>query len=136
MKQRISKALRTLIAERAAFRCEYCLVKEEDSFLSFQVDHIIAEKHGGGIEIENLAYSCPQCNYCKGSDLVTFLDSYQDLVPLFNPRTQLWDEHFYIRKGEIIGLSRMGEATIKLLQFNFPERLIQRKILMEGGFYP
>ena len=43
----ISDALRRLVIERAQHCCEYCLLSDEDSFLPFEIDHIIAEKHGG-----------------------------------------------------------------------------------------
>lgn len=132
----ISDALRYQIAERAGYRCEYCLVAEIDSFLPFQIDHIISQKHGGGDELENLAYACPHCNQYKGTDLSTFLDAYHDIVPLFNPRLQDWGEHFYINEGEIFAKTRIGLATIKTLKFNQSERLMQRQILMEIGRYP
>jgi hypothetical protein len=32
-------------------------------------DHIIAEKHGGVTDADNLAYACVVCSTAKGSDL-------------------------------------------------------------------
>ena len=75
-----SEILRLEIAKRAKNCCEYCRVHEDDMFIGFEIDHIIAHKHGGGNEVENLAYACPHCNQHKGSDLVTFIDSYDDIV--------------------------------------------------------
>lgn len=40
-------ALEALIWERACRRCEYCRMPREFDDLPFQIDHIIAEKHGG-----------------------------------------------------------------------------------------
>jgi len=125
----ISKLLRRQVAKRASFQCEYCKLNETDSFLSFEVEHIIAKKHGGGSEISNLAYACPQCNQYKGTDLTTFLGSYQNLVPLFNPRLQIWSENFEVKNGLIQPKSEIGEATIKLLKFNILERVELRKLL-------
>ena len=86
-KQRLrNERIRTQIAQRAKNRCEYCKIHEDDMFIGFEIDHIIANKHGGGDEMENLAYACPHCNQHKGSDLVTFIDSYDDIVMLYNPR--------------------------------------------------
>jgi len=48
-------ALRRLIRERAALRCEYCLLAEDDAFLPHESDHVIAVKHGGVTEAPNLA---------------------------------------------------------------------------------
>ena len=136
MKHRLPNSLRRDVADRACFRCEYCLVQEEDLFLPFEVDHIISRKHGGGNEFGNLAFACPHCNQYKGSDLTTFLDAYDDIVSLFNPRKDIWSEHFSVSEGEIIPLTRIGAATVKLLQFNGPERLLHRQILMRSGHYP
>jgi len=136
MRQLIPKAIRMPIALRAGHRCEYCQMHEDDLFLAFEVDHIVALKHGGGNEIENLAYACPHCNNHKGPDLTTFLDDYEDIVPLFNPRRHQWADHFNAVKGEILPLTRMGEATIKLLRFNQPDLLILRQLLTQSGRYP
>ncbi len=38
---------RHAITERAGSRCEYCLLRSGLSFFPHDVDHIIAEKHGG-----------------------------------------------------------------------------------------
>ena len=136
MSRYISKTLKKEVAERASRRCEYCKVHEDDSFLPFEIDHIISLKHGGGNEEANLAFACPHCNQHKGTDLTTFLESYQDIVSLFNPRLHAWSAHFEAKDGEILPLTRIGEATVKLLRFNEPERLIIRKILMEVGTWP
>jgi 5-methylcytosine-specific restriction endonuclease McrA len=45
----IPPALRQAVFQRAEGRCEYCLYPQEASFLAFEVEHIIAEKHGGQI---------------------------------------------------------------------------------------
>lgn len=104
----ITDKIRSEVALRAKYCCEYCLIYEEDMFLAFEVDHIIAKKHGGGNEIENLAFCCPHCNQHKGSDIATFLVDYEDIIPLFNPRKQKWSEHFSSSHGEIIALSKIG----------------------------
>lgn len=132
----IPDSVRRVVARRADYRCEYCLVREFDSFLPFQIDHIASQKHGGGSELENLAYACPHCNQHKGTDLATFLDDYNDIVPLFNPRLQNWGDHFEIDEGIISSKTKIGLATIKTLKLNQPERLMQRQILMEIGRYP
>ncbi len=136
MSRRLPDSIRNFVAKRAAFCCEYCLIHQDYLFLPFQIDHIASLKHGGGDEPENLAYTCPHCNQYKGTDLSTFLESYQDIVPLFNPRLQVWEEHFALDHGEILPKSRVGEATIKTLHLNDPERLIHRRLLMEDGLYP
>ncbi|OQW86515.1 MAG: restriction endonuclease [Thiotrichaceae bacterium IS1] len=63
--------LRRLVYERARGCCEYCLIPETVVLVSHQIDHIIAEKHGGLTEADNLALSCAVCNKHKGSDLAS-----------------------------------------------------------------
>ena len=136
MSQKITQIVRKEVANRANQKCEYCLMPEEFSFLPFHIDHIVSQKHGGGNEIENLAYACPHCNQNKGSDLTTFLENYQDLERLFNPRLDQWKDHFEAIEGEIQANTRIGQATLKLLRLNEPERLTIRRILSEVGIYP
>ncbi len=78
--------------------------------------------------MENLAYCCSRCNRNKGTDLATILQEQNLLVRIFNPRLDVWEEHFYVLDGVIHPNSNIGEATIKLLNFNTSERVIGRKI--------
>lgn len=128
--------LRQQVADRAEHRCEYCLMKEADSFLTFHLDHIISRKHGGEDTLDNLAYACPHCNQHKGTDLATIIEHTDDLVRLFHPRKDSWEDHFSVEGGEIIGETRIGTGTSKLLQFNEYNRLLLRNLLAEAGRYP
>jgi hypothetical protein len=58
------------------------------------------------------------------------------LVPLYNPRTDSWDEHFEIDGGAIRALTATGRATERLLKFNLPKRVEVRETLSQGGHYP
>jgi hypothetical protein len=136
MRKTVSEKDRTIVAKRANYCCEYCRLHERYMFLAFEIDHIISLKHGGGNELENLAYSCPHCNQYKGSDLTTFLESYDDIVQLYNPRKQIWSEHFETLNGEIIAKTRIGKATVKIFRFNDPDVLILRRELSQIGLYP
>lgn len=136
MRQAIPAKIREFVAHRAAYRCEYCRFHEDDLFLSFEIDHITGIKHGGGSEVENLAFACPHCNNHKGSDLTTFLDDYDDIVRLFNPRIHDWFAHFEVVDGQISPLTRIGQATLKLLRFNQPDLVILRQLLMQSRRYP
>ena len=124
----IPAALRNLVYERADGCCEYCLVSEAVSFATHQIDHIIAEKHGGLTVEENLALSCALCNKYKGSDLTSIDNETGEIVRLFNPRKDVWSEHFKIENGVFIGLTPNARATIRLLQINNSARIEERKI--------
>lgn len=124
----IPKALRDLVYKRADGLCEYCLISEEDSFAKHQIDHIIAEKHGGLTVEENLALSCTLCNKHKGSDIASIDNETGKIVPLFNPREDVWSEHFEIENSYFIGLTPNARATIQLLQMNNLARINEREI--------
>lgn len=125
----ISTALRNLVYERADGRCEYCSISEAFSFAKHQIDHVIAEKHGRQTVEENLALSCAICNKYKGSDIASIDYETGAIVPLFNPRKDVWSEHFKIENGIFIGLTANARATIRLLQINNQARIEERKML-------
>jgi len=129
----IPKKLRKLVAGRAKGHCEYCLLHESDSYSTFQVDHIISLRHGGKTNPINLAYACLFCNRYKGSDVGTVLLPKHDFVRLYNPRSDNWKEHFDWQGLEMVPLSNIGEATIKILDLNSLERIMERQILQEAG---
>lgn len=132
----ISAELRRLVIERASGHCEYCLIHQDVSIYSHEVDHIIALKHGGQTRAENLAFSCLSCNRYKGSDLATLDPVNEEIVPLFHPRRQVWDEHFVLNDARIEGITQIGQATSRLLKLNAPNRILERQVLIDIGRYP
>lgn len=46
---------REFVRTRAGDRCEYRLLRQEQTGLSHHVEHIIAKQHGGSDDLENLA---------------------------------------------------------------------------------
>lgn len=76
------------------------------------------------------------CNSPKGSDLATVHHTTADLIPLFNPRSQPWHEHFRFAGAQIVGITIIGEVTVRLLRMNDPERMVFRQVLYEAGRYP
>lgn len=136
MSSYINAALRRLVATRAEYLCEYCLIHEEDAFFGCEVDHIISEKHGGQTEAANLAYACAFCNRSKGSDIGSIVQHTGAFLRFFNPRTDLWAEHFALDGVTIVALSGMGEVTARILDFNNSERLFERQTLQAIGRYP
>jgi hypothetical protein len=129
----ISAALRRLVYERANGACEYCLMPESVGFVGHEVDHMIAEKHGGPTTAANLALACTICNKAKGSDVASIDPVSGDVVRLYRPRTDRWLEHFVLQDGEILPLTPIGEVTVRLLWFNRPGRVEERKWLVEAG---
>jgi len=132
----VSEALRRFVAERAACRCEYCLLHEDDSYSPHQVDHIISRKHGGQSDSDNLAYACLRCNVWKGTDVGSFDPQSGTLVSLFHPRRQRWEDHFRLQRAVIEPLTAEGKATARLLKLNLDKRVVERRLLAIVGRYP
>lgn len=130
----IPVTLRRLVYQRAGGCCEYCGMPERFGFLAHQIDHVIPEKHGGRTETANLALSCVLCNKHKGSDLASIDPLTGQIAPLFDPRKQIWAEHFtLLDDGTLTSSTREGRTTIRLLHLNRPERVEERKLLQASG---
>jgi len=127
----ISDAQRRRVSQRANGRCEYCLLHQEHSVKKHEPDHIIPRKHGGPDSDDNLAWSCFLCNRSKGSEVAAYDTETGQLVPLFNPQKQIWQEHFSMKMGEIIAHTAVGRVTILVLQLNRPRRVEARRLLMQ-----
>lgn len=128
----IPVAVRKQVGDRAKNCCEYCLMPEIASFAPHEVDHIIAKKHGGLTQAENLALSCTLCNKYKGSDITSIDPKTGEIVPLYHPRQDSWSKHFYLKDAEITPLTAKGRVTVRLLQLNRPERVQERQLLIEA----
>ncbi|NJC27167.1 HNH endonuclease [Neolewinella antarctica] len=131
----ISPALRAYVRERSREQCEYCLRSSLFYSFGFHVDHIISQQHGGDSAEENLAWSCPECNVRKGTNLGTYLTDGNRKVWLFDPRKQVWRKHLkLLNSGEILGKSDSGKGTVQLLRINERERVEERKLMMLEGY--
>ena len=132
----IPAPLRRLVSERARGCCEFCLLPEDETEYPHEIDHLLALKHGGETINDNLALACFKCNRNKGSDLAAIDPIDKLLVPLFNPRTEVWTEHFKLVGTLIVGLTPAGRATVNLLKLNSELRLERRQAMIEAGRYP
>jgi hypothetical protein len=132
----VSERQRLAVADRAYHVCEYCLIHEHDSFWGCQVDHIISRKHGGPTVTENLAWACACCNNAKGTDLGARVGQPPELVRLFHPRSDRWNDCFQLVGVRIEPLNAIGTATVTLLQLNHESRLNEREILASVGRFP
>jgi hypothetical protein len=106
------------------------------AFFPHEVDHVIAEKHGGTTVEANLAFTYWRCNRHKGTDLASIDPDTGAVCRLFDPRAQRWRDHFALREGVIVGLTPEGRATARLLQLNTDERVRERQRLLSLGHDP
>jgi hypothetical protein len=107
-----------------------------DRLLPFEIDHIIAEKHGGITDPDNLCLACYRCNSFKGSDIASIDPETESVALLFNPRRQAWDEHFRLNGASIEPLTASGRVTVFLLRRNMPGQIAQRSALIQEERYP
>lgn len=129
---------RRTIAARALGRCEYCKSPAEFATQAFSVEHIVPLSRGGATKLENLALACPGCNGHKYAKLEAPDPIDGKIVQLYNPRTQVWKEHFHWGAGftQVIGLTPVGRATVNALKLNRPGLLNMRRVLFGAGYHP
>ncbi len=134
----ISKTLTAKIREQAQNRCGYCLLSQKLVSYKLEIEHIFPIGRGGTNEEGNLWLACRQCNLTKGTkthgfDLITF-----ERVELFNPRIQIWNEHFVWSNDqtEILGKTACGRATVSALKLNSPFYTIAREFWKLTGVFP
>lgn len=121
---------------RAARQCEYCHFKAEYGWLPFQIDHIIAEKHGGRTSEANLALSCYYGNSFKGPNIAGIdPDGDSDIaIQLFHPRKDHWALHFKWIGSELVGTTATGRVTVSVLRINDLEAVAFRELLLVSGY--
>jgi hypothetical protein len=125
----MNKKLIQLVRDRAANTCEYCHLPAPP----FHIEHIIAVQHGGPTIETNLALACIKCNYHKGPNLSGIDPSTQQIVQLFHPRNDRWNDHFRWQASRLVGLTPQGRATIAVLEINHPLRVELRDRLIAEG---
>lgn len=124
------------VRERAKHRCEYCRIPAIVSEFTFPLDHIIARQHGGTTALENLALSCPHCNYHKGPNLSGIDPETGKHTRLYHPRRNRWRSHFEWDGPVIAAKTAVGRTTLYVLAMNHPDRVEARRILIEAGLFP
>jgi hypothetical protein len=126
------------VRERAGGVCEYCRLPESHHPESFEIEHVVPRKHGGGTVLGNLAYACLRCNRHKGPNLagIDRVTSRTKLVRLFDPRRHKWNWHFRRDGPYLIGQTPIGRVTVLVLVMNDPVRVTLRQQLINEGLFP
>jgi hypothetical protein len=124
------------VEQRAGGRCEYCRMHQSLQGATFHVEHIIPRCFGGQSELHNLAWSCPSCNLHKSNRVDVHLADSDLRVPLFNPRTDNWNDHFRWDDYYLVSPTSVGRATIDLLQLNQERRIRIRQAEALFGLFP
>lgn len=106
--------MRRLVLRRAGGRCEYCHLSQAGQEATFHIDHIIPVVAGGKTVAENLALACVSCSLRKGARQTTIDPATGNEAPLFNPRLDVWSEHFQWRRSSFAVLLQMRQPFVSL----------------------
>src|SRR5262245_27508821 len=117
--RRVPASLRRAVVKRAARRCEYCRLAQAGQAATF-----------------HLALACVACSLHKGARCTAPDPATGDDAPIFNPRSQHWNEHFPWEGVRVVGLTATGRATAAALQMNRPIVLAIRVEEVLAGRHP
>lgn len=123
----------------AANRCGYCHCPQSLHVGLLEIDHIIPVSKGGSHDEVNLWLACRSCNGHKSNKMTAIDPETGQLSSLFNPRTQVWNEHFcWSQEGlQVIGLTPIGRATVAALHLaDDPNSLLVRSLWIDFGLHP
>jgi|tagenome__1003787_1003787.scaffolds.fasta_scaffold19928745_2 hypothetical protein len=108
----------------------------------FEVEHIQPRARGGGEDLSNLALACSACNRRK-SQATQAIDpdaSTLTVATLFNPRRDVWREHFNVQITTdamlIVGRTAVSRATVHRLGMNDQRVANARLIWGLVGLFP
>ncbi len=87
----------------------------------------------GSDGLENLALACHQCNLRKGTNLTGRDPDTREIVRLYDPRRDAWNDHFKFNGSRIVGLTAVGRTTSWVLQMNSDARVELRTLLLKLG---
>jgi hypothetical protein len=132
----MDQSLRDAVWQRAKGRREYCQMPQTFYRTRHQIDHIIAEQHGGPTTLDNLALACLPCNNHKGPNISGINFATHRIVRLFNPRKDRWGRRFAWDGPRLRGKTAIGRATIEVLAINHPDFVAVREALILEGTFP
>ncbi len=135
---KINKELDDRIRFQAKNRCGYCINPQELMPYKLEIEHIIPKASRGETLEENLWLACRECNSHKAAKIKALDFLTGKTVKLFNPRKQVWSEHFEFNQTntEIIGKTPCGRATVESLQMNNFYQTTARNAWTETNRFP
>ena len=134
----IPRPLRQRISRQARNRCGYCLSQEAIVGAPMEIEHIFPKSLGGPTAEDNLWLACSYCNEYKGIRTTAEDPETGRIVLLFNPRLDVWNEHFtWVDSGaRILGTTVVGRATVNALRLNRRSLVRSRRYWVTAGWHP
>ena len=134
----IPDAVLARLRQEAGRRCGYCRTSSKITGQPLTVEHILPVTRGGSSDEGNLWLACRRCNEFKGAQVEATDPETGEAVRLFNPRHQVWREHFaWSGDGtRINGLTPCGRATSVALRLNNEDIVSARRLWVSVGWHP
>jgi hypothetical protein len=132
----IPRTLHDCVVLRDGNRCEYCRLSQLGQEATFHIDHVQPRVTGGPTTEDNLALACVSCSLRKWAKETALDPDTGQEVPLFNPRTHDWAEHFRWDDERVVALTPTGRATVHALAMNRLVMLVIRKEESARGRHP
>ncbi len=135
----IPVAIDRRVRTAAQNRCGYCLSPQRLVMARLEIEHIIPISKGGNNDESNLWLACPLCNGYKSDKTIGIDLETRETVKLFNPRNQVWSEHFcWTEDGlRIVRKTPTGRATVAVLHLSDdPDALEVRSYWVLAGWHP
>lgn len=138
MATRIKEKTKQLVKKRAKNCCEYCACLFDFANQFFSVEHIIPKSKKGTDNPSNLAFACQCCNGHKYNKIKGLDPINRQIVALYNPRKDKWQEHFNWSEDFLLieGISPTGRATVVTLDLNRKSLVNLRNVLFAFGEHP
>lgn len=138
MSTHLSANLRTRLTAADDARCVYCQTTVGNTGQPLTVDHVIPTAQGGSTTFENLCYACRRCNEYKGATTRITDPLSGEVVSLFHPRRDRWDDHFAWDAAQmrIVGLTPTGRVTVIALNMNNEFIVSARRRWVTAGWHP
>jgi hypothetical protein len=132
----VSPRMRADVEHRAGGRCEYCQLSQVGQEAAFHIDHVVPRAAGGATTLGNLALACVSCSLRKWAKQTAVDPDSGEQLPLFNPRADVWAEHFRWDGERVVPLTPSGRATVAALAMNRPLILAIREEEAAHGRHP
>jgi len=132
----VANETREFITARAGGCCEYCQMHQSLQGATFHIEHVIPRVRGGVSDSSNLALACPSCNLHKADRVSSQTNASTVAVVFFNPRSDVWAEHFEWDDYTLIGKTEVGRVTIQALDLNQERRIKIRQAEQLFGLFP
>lgn len=106
--------------------------------MPMHVEHLVPVASGGTTTEDNLWLACPLCNGYKGAQTRTVDPLSGETVVLFNPREQVWSDHFvWSQDGtQIVDVTPCGRATVFAMRLNNDYLVAARRRWVLAGWHP